>query len=225
MQSVRSTLELCLRRLTPDDTLSFVCATNQRTSEIVPLTSYRRSRGGEDRLRAVKIWEAARATSAASSFFNPISIDLGTYKEEFLDGATGANNPVNELWNEAKDVWDPEPIQENLKILISIGTGVPSVEPFKTGLLEIGQTLVRISTQTEHTAESFQRNHSDLDDDNRYFRFNVRNGLEHIGLEDSAQRDAVMTLTEHYVQSQDVFKVMRHCAKGLAERECASFYA
>ena len=220
-----STLKVDLRRLIAGGTRSFVCATNQRTSEIVPLTSYRRLRGSEDRLHAIKIWEAARATSAASSFFDPISINLGTYKEEFLDGATGANNPINELWNEAKDVWDAEPIQGNLNTLISIGTGVPSVEPFKTNLLEIGQTLIRISTQTEQTAEIFQRNHSDLDDNNRYFRFNVRNGLEGIGLEDSAQRDAVMTLTERYLQSQDVFKVMRCCAKGLAERECASLHA
>jgi len=47
-------------------------------------------------LNKVKIWEAARATSAATSFFNPITI--GT--ESFVDGATGANNPINELWTE-----------------------------------------------------------------------------------------------------------------------------
>lgn len=202
----------------------FVCATNKRTTEIVHLTSYRRSRGGEDRLRAIKIWQAARATSAASSFFDPISINLGTYKEDFLDGATGANNPVYELWNEAKDTWDPEPILSNLKSFISIGTGVPSVEPFRTGLLEIGETLVRISTQTEQTAESFQRSHSELDDSDRYFRFNVRNGLEHIALEDSSQRGDIMTLTERYVQSQDVFKLMKRCGRCLAERECASIF-
>ncbi|MCJ1261629.1 hypothetical protein MMC22_001495 [Lobaria immixta] len=155
----------------------------------------------------------------ASSFFDPISINLGTYKEDFLDGATGANNPVYELWNEAKDTWDPEPILSNLKSFISIGTGVPSVEPFRTGLLEIGETLVRISTETEQTAESFQRSHSELDDSDRYFRFNVRNGLEHIALEDSSQRGDIMTLTERYVQSQDVFKLMKRCGRCLAERE------
>lgn len=189
------------------------------------LTSYQRTRGGEDRLRAVKIWEAARATSAASSFFDPISINMGTYKEDFLDGATGANNPVNELWNEAKDAWEFEPLEQNLNCLISIGTGVPSVEPFRTSFLEIGQTLVRKATETEQTAESFQRTHSELDENDRYFRFNVRNGLEHIGLEDSSQRNAIMTLTERYVQSQDVFKLMKRGGKCLANRECALLYA
>ena len=145
--------------------------------------------------------------------------------EEFIDGATGANNPVRELWNEAKDAWDPEPLEQNLKSLVSIGTGVPSVEPFRTGILEIGQTLVRISTETEQTAESFQRAHSELDDSDRYFRFNVRSGLEHIGLEDSSQKNAIMTLTERYVESQDTFKLIKRCVKGLAERECGSVFA
>ena len=150
---------------------------------------------------------------------------MGTYKEDFLDGATGANNPVYQLWNEAKDAWDREPLQQNLKSLISVGTGVPSVEPFRTGLLEIGHTLTRISTETEQTAESFQRSHSELDDNDQYFRFNVRNGLEHIGLEDLSQRDTIMTLTERYLQSQDVFKLMKRCGRCLAERECALLFA
>ena len=195
------------------------------TSDTVHLTSYRRPRGGGDRLRVTKIWEAARATSAASSFFDPIRISIGAVGEEFVDGATGANNPIQELWNEAKDMWDPEPLENNLKCIVSIGTGVPSVEPFRTGLLEIGDTLVRMSTETEKTAELFQRTHSDLDDSGRYFRFNVRNGLEKIALEDSSQKDTIVAVTQRYVESQDTFKQMKRCASNLAERERASLYA
>lgn len=172
-----------------------------------------------------KIWEAARATSAASSFFDPIRINIGQVGEEFVDGATGANNPIQELWNEAKDFWDPEPLENNLKCIVSIGTGVPSVEPFRTGLLDIGQTLVRISTETEKTAESFQRSHSNLDDSNRYFRFNVSHGLEKIGLEDSSEKDTIMAVTQRYMESQDTFKRMQRCASNLGEKECALLYA
>jgi predicted acylesterase/phospholipase RssA len=172
-----------------------------------------------------KIWEAARATSAASSFFDPIRINIGKVGEEFIDGATGANNPIQELWNEAKDIFDPEPLESNLKCIVSIGTGVPSVEPFRTGLREIGDTLIRISTETERTAELFQRAHSDLDDSNRYFRFNVRNGLEKIGLEDSSQKDTILAVTQRYVESQETFKLMKLCASNLLERKCASLYS
>ena len=51
----------------------------------------------------VKIWEAACATSAASTFFD--KIELGPAGQKFRDGGTGANNPVRQLWNEAKAVF------------------------------------------------------------------------------------------------------------------------
>ncbi|KAL2007457.1 hypothetical protein VTN00DRAFT_8895 [Thermoascus crustaceus] len=64
-----------------------VCAVSRESRDVVHFTSYR-SRGSSNLFENTKIWEAARATSAASSFFNPISI--GIYSEEFVDGATGA---------------------------------------------------------------------------------------------------------------------------------------
>ena len=94
---------------------SFVCATSMLTSEIALFISYRRARGGGDRLKAIKIWDACRATSAASSFFDLIQINMGKYREESIDGTTGANNSVQEVWNEAKDVWITEPLGMNIK--------------------------------------------------------------------------------------------------------------
>ena len=38
----------------------------------------------------IKIWEAARATSAAPSYFAPVVV--GKYK--LIDGGLGANNPL-----------------------------------------------------------------------------------------------------------------------------------
>jgi hypothetical protein len=66
----------------------------------------------------------------------------------------------------------------NIKCLISIGTGVPSFDSYGSSLFEIATTLKGIATETEKTAESFHRAHSDLDDRNRCFRFNVSHGLE-----------------------------------------------
>jgi hypothetical protein len=96
---------------------------------------------------------------------------------------------------------------------------VPSIEPFRTGLLNIGETLVKISTQTEALAESFQRANSSLDEDGRYFRFNVRMGLERIGLEEASKIDTIMAVTRNYVQSQEVFKSMKRCGQRLSERD------
>jgi predicted acylesterase/phospholipase RssA len=112
-----------------------VCATSKETSETVCLTSYRTPRGNSDLLDSVTIWEACRATLAASSFFGPIAV--GTYGEEFVDGATGANNPVPQLWDQARQLGRPELFEGQVKCLVSIGTGIPSLTPFKDDDLHI----------------------------------------------------------------------------------------
>jgi hypothetical protein len=70
-----------------------------------------------------------RATSAATSFFDRIAV--GRYGEEFVDGATDANSPVREALDQAQIVWGPEPLEGRIKFPVSIGTGVPSLKPFK----------------------------------------------------------------------------------------------
>jgi hypothetical protein len=60
---------------------------------------------------------------AVSSFFDPITIG-----ESFVDGATGANNPMR---NEAQDIWPSGSLQDKTKCFVLIGKGVPSLTPFK----------------------------------------------------------------------------------------------
>ena len=196
----------------------FVCATSKETSETVCLRSYRTSRGNNDLLNSVKIWEACRATSAASSFFDPIAI--GRFGEEFVDGATGANNPVREVWDQAQLMWGPEPLEGKIKRLVSIGTGVPSLKPFKDDVLHIGETLVAIATETERTAEKFRRERSLLASTRRYYRFNVNHGLEDIGLEESKKVKEMAAATRRYIDSQEVYERIQECAGNIAAKEC-----
>src|SRR5947209_2389498 len=70
-----------------------------------------------------EIWEAARATSAAPTFFKRIAIsDGGGAKEEFIDGGLGCNNPVIQVLEEARDVFGND---RAVGCLVSIGTGHP----------------------------------------------------------------------------------------------------
>jgi hypothetical protein len=167
-------------------------------------------------LNSVRIWEACRATSAASSFFDPIAI--GRYKEEFVDGALGANNPVVELWDQAQLMWGFEQLDGRVKCLVSIGTGVPSLKPFPDDVLHIGETLVAIATETEQTAERFRRDKAYLDSSGRYFRFNVVRGLEDLGLEESTKAKDIAAATRRYVAAQETFKQMHACAGNLRNR-------
>ncbi|KAI9673080.1 MAG: hypothetical protein M1829_004394 [Trizodia sp. TS-e1964] len=194
----------------------FVCATSKQTSEVVRLTSYR-SRGSVDLLNTVKIWEACRATSAASSFFDSISI--GKYGEEFVDGATGANNPVWQLWNEAQLVWGPQPLDSRIRCLVSIGTGVPSLTPVKDDVLHIHEMLIAMATETEQTAEMFRRDKALLDNSGRYYRFNVERGLEEIGLEQSKKRNEIAAATRRYYNSQSIINQMNACARNATVKE------
>lgn len=162
-------------------------------------------------LNSTKIWQASRATSAATSFFDPIAI--GPFNEEFVDGALGANNPVNMLWGQAQAVWGNQ-LRGKLKCLVSIGTGMPTLQPVRDDVLGIWATLKELATETERIAEQFRRDKSSLDDEGRYYRFNVDYGLQDIGLEESKKKE-IAVATGRYIASQAVFKQMA-CTNNLA---------
>ncbi|KAH7110914.1 acyl transferase/acyl hydrolase/lysophospholipase, partial [Dactylonectria macrodidyma] len=183
----------------------FVCATSKESGDTVCLTSYR-PRGLAHLYDSTKIWQACRATSAATPFFDPIAI--GPFQEQFVDGALGANNPVYALWNQAQDVWGDQ-LRGCLRCLVSIGTGVPAIRPVLDDVLGIGATLKKLATETETTAEQFRRDKSSLDDKGRYYRFNVVRGLENVGLEESRKQREIAAATGRYVASQDVFRHMK----------------
>jgi Patatin-like phospholipase len=187
-------------------------------------SSFRSSRGSSDLLQNTKIWEAARATCAAPSFFD--SIKIGKFGEEFIDGGIGANNPVRALWIEVKHslLSLGESLEKNLKCLFSTGTGVPSLKPFGDNLLEITKTLKSIATETEATAKLFHRNHSELDEGNRYFCFSLTMGLEKIGLDKAAQKNVIMAATKSYLESQTVKRQMPLCGKNVGDKKCGSMY-
>ena len=117
-------------------------------------------------------------------------------------------------------MWGPEPVDRRIKCLVSIGTGIPSIMPFRDDILHIGQTLIAIATETEQTAERFRRDKTHLDDTRRYYRFNVIRGLEDIGLEESKKRKDIASATRRYVESQDIYRQMQACADNIAGREC-----
>ncbi|KAF1362124.1 FabD/lysophospholipase-like protein [Lizonia empirigonia] len=175
----------------------FVCATSKETSETVCLTSYRTPRGNNDLLNSVTIWEACRATSAASSSLR--------------------SDRSRTVWDQAQLAWGPEPLEGRVKCLVPIGTGVPSLKPFKDDVLHIGTTLAAIATETEGTAAQFRRERPLLDSTGRYYRFNVDRGLEDIGLEEAKKVKEMAAATRRYIATQD--KQMQACAGSIAARE------
>ncbi|KAJ5963990.1 uncharacterized protein N7479_003866 [Penicillium vulpinum] len=200
-----------------EDCKTFVCVTSQATGQTVVLSNYYNERRGTDLLNTAKIWEAARATSAATTFFEPITIS----DETFVDGATGANNPINQIWSEAADLWglNAAQLEENVKCLVSIGTGIPSLSAFGLGLRELAKALKAIATETEATADMFRRQHTGLFQSGKAFRFNVVRGLEGIGLDETLKLGVITAATRNYVQKEEIRVEIKKCVANLLERE------
>lgn len=65
------------------------------------LRSYRNPKASDRMLQKCKIWEAARATSAASAFFDPIEIQ----GVDFVDGGLLYNNPIQQAEKESRGMF------------------------------------------------------------------------------------------------------------------------
>lgn len=89
-------------------TCRLVCAHSKANNTPVSIGSYTTGTSVNSlTLSQCKIWEAARATSAAFGFFDPIKISW----QDYVDGATGRNNPVDEVFSEAKSIWSDAPFR------------------------------------------------------------------------------------------------------------------
>jgi predicted acylesterase/phospholipase RssA len=197
----------------------FVCTLSAKVAAPTIMSNYFSKRRGNDIRAVAKIWEVARATSAASSFFEPIVIG----GETFLDGATPANNPVNQLWSEAADIfrkgsyadWS---LAHNIRCLVSIGTGELLPQAFGPSVVSVGKALLTIATETRETAETFHTHHSFLFQDKRAFRFNVGSGLEKVGLEEKDKIEDIRAATRSYLRLEDTHLRMQACIEKLEER-------
>lgn len=68
---------------------------------------------------SVKIWEAARATSAAPTFFEPVQLQIGNEERNLIDGGIFINSPAVSAYAEAKRIF---PDEKDFFVL-SLGTG------------------------------------------------------------------------------------------------------
>lgn len=206
-----STFYLCSR---------LVIAARAANSELAILRSYRNPKVSGLLFDECTIWEACRATSAATTFFDPISI--GKSKQRFIDGAIIYNNPVAQVYQEAKDVWPDRDDDNNNTLLISIGTGSAPGKAFEGNLKDIAVQMKRLVTQTERTADDFYRSHADMVNANLLFRFNVLHGLEDVGLEEYKEVDRIAHATQSYLDKGETRTKLTECVQRLVRSDSAS---
>lgn len=198
--------------------LRFVCATSKDLHGIERLRSY--TSHGKAPLSCT-IWQAAMATSAASGFFDEVKI--GTRR--FVDGALGANNPVGQVEDEASNIWcrTSAELKPLVKCFISIGTGNLGKKPVEDRLDKFFfKTLTRIATDKEQTATAFVSRWRQQYDEGRFFRFNVEQGLQGVGLAEYEKLGVIETATEQYMSEMTQESRVRKCVGNLKGKQSAS---
>ncbi|KAI0164298.1 FabD/lysophospholipase-like protein [Hypoxylon sp. FL1284] len=144
--------------------------------------------------RDCTIWQVARATSAASTFFK--SIKLGRDMIEFIDAGFGYNNPCEVLMEEAFKQF-PGACQARI---LSIGTGLGSIVTIRNARISILRALKSISTTSKKVADRLDEEYGGT---GWYYRFNVDRGLEDVTLADWHKNSQISAHTHNYLQDKE----------------------
>jgi calcium-independent phospholipase A2-gamma len=156
------------------------------------------------------IWQAARAASAAPTFFKPMR--LGSPAKDWIDAGMKFNNPGNLILSEVGEIWGDGrarlELDRHVGCFLSLGTGLQDVirlstpDEIEKALAKVGipikaiKVMKAIITDTETVAD--QLANSPLED--VYFRFNVEQGLQAVQLFDYEKSEDMSVDTENYLK-------------------------
>ncbi|KAL4808132.1 FabD/lysophospholipase-like protein [Aspergillus unguis] len=202
-------------------------ATDASTHKLVPLSSYPSKYCPNELYKSTKTWEAGAASFANASLFDPVPLGSTPTRRRFTDATNQANNPIREVWIEAKNVWRLTTLESQLRCLVSIGTGLPSIKRARNssgGVFGFNKTAEAAFIDPEVETNKFIQEHSELDDDGRLFRFDVPNGLAEIGLDAVGEIEVIVDATQDYLGKELVYKQVRRCGKALARTGDSEVY-
>jgi predicted acylesterase/phospholipase RssA len=215
---------------------TFVVATSGVSGE-GPAVLFRSYESTEEDSDECPIWQAARATTAAPSFFKPMFVSTPPPGAWYVDGGLRHNNPSQLALHEAHSIW-PE---INRFCLVSIGTGrrqnVELVKYESTSLFSslfhwvpgsrtvrgfnevknIAKATIAMSTSSEPVHDAVHRLATSPDPDQcfPYHRFNVVSGMDSIDLEEWKANVRIGMLTQDYMRTDESKKKRKDCVKDL----------
>lgn len=153
------------------------------------------------------VWQVARATSAATTFFKPIKV--GRDGIEFVDAGFGYNNPCEVLIEEARRQF---PGRGQLQVL-SIGTGLGDIVSIGDTRLSILKALKRMASSSKAVAARLD---SQYGDGGQYYRFNVDQGLKDVTLSDWKESSTISAHTHNYLNDSNRKRKIKKFVAGLA---------
>lgn len=170
-----------------------------------------------DRDDNCKIWEAARATSAAPVFFDPIKI--GSPPITYSDDKMSFNNPARVTYEEVQRLWP----HRRIGVFLSLGTGQQSPQSIRRNKLvfgirleaEVTQALVKMSESATKVHDQLYAQLRAHNNDPVYFRFNVDQGLADIGLQEWQKTSQLASCIEAYMARPEISHAYLTCTASI----------
>src|SRR5271154_5161685 len=180
MKDVKRMLSKITPRCVNLTNTSFVCAMSALNMRAGIPHLFRTYEAPKHQTFNCTIWEAARATSADPIFFKRIVIDGS---QPYIDGGLGCNNPIAQVLEEAGLMFP----DRQITCIVSIGAGqvqtisIPEPTPVQGVLpFEVVNAMRAMARDCERSAQEIERRFQNTS--NFYFRYNVDQGLQNIGL-------------------------------------------
>lgn len=168
---------------------------------------------GGHTISRVRVLTFRSATCAAPTYFKEVTV--GRHAIKFVDGALGANNPVFETRNSARDLWqtnETKCFDEQIHCLVSIGTGA---QPgFSAHLWALLRNFASILTDPDSIALKFFQSQEHLVKSKKYFRLTVPAGVGNIDLADPSKLADISDRTFTYLQDH-CHEQLEDCARAL----------
>lgn len=197
----------------------FCCTTAQNRAETVLLRCYEDNniyaksiandamKKSQDK---VTISLAARATSAAPTFFPEVKFPERKPELLFWDGGLLNNNPIDQLWYSRYELVQPEEPPPAISCVISLGTGYvkadsPSDSWFQ--LAGVASEVMDFATNTNAKGKDFSRHMTQLNKreehkNTKYIRLNPPLGRDKIGLADYTKMEDLKIITRKYLKDE-----------------------
>ncbi|KAG6890171.1 hypothetical protein C0995_010875 [Termitomyces sp. Mi166 len=118
-------------------------------------------------------------------------------KEEFIGGEWRFNNPTSEVFQEAQNFYGRD---RRISCIVNIGAGHPKpIALSKT--TDLDKVLGDIATDCENLANRFEKEYGAGNKAKTYFRFNVQQGMQDVGLTEWKKLGEVKTHTTQYLKN------------------------
>ncbi|KIM23655.1 hypothetical protein M408DRAFT_252702 [Serendipita vermifera MAFF 305830] len=148
----------------------------------------------------ITVIEAALATCATRSIFEPVTVGADFKRKEYAGVGLGASNPIREVISEASSLFGGT---STVETLLSVGTGHPGIIVLKSngGDVELNRVMQDIMTDCNQKAKEVE---DQIGRAGIYFRFSVEHGMQPNYGSEVMNPAWIVTQTGSYLDGQEV---------------------